>query len=136
MRITMETNKKDYLFKLGPVLFFPKDKQPKPPPYQDSFEEYRNIIRLLVICWYSLLSFLVINSIFRGDEFEELTGRSTWFYVVLFIPLGVSLIDVYLVWLEWKTGIPMKRISKILIYGSWIVSAIYSAIMLYGFLLT
>jgi hypothetical protein len=129
----METNKKDYLFKIGPLLFFPKDTRNKPPAYQDSFEQFRNVIRLAVILLYGMISIGLLANLFRQDRiFEHFGSRDTSFYLIFFIPLTLSLIDMYFVWLEKKTGIPMKPISKYMIYGSWLISAVYYACFVFS----
>lgn len=132
----MENSKKDYLFRVGPLLFFPKDTEKKPPAYKDSFEEIRNIIRLAVILLYGFISASLITSLLNHEAiYRDLGNRPTGHYVVFLLPLWVCLIDVYLVWLERKTKIPMNRFSRYMIYGSWLVSALYYSIFIFNYLL-
>lgn len=122
----MEHNKKDYLFRLGPVTFFPKDPQPKPPAYLDSFEFYRNLSRVILIVFYSVLFVFTLSDLQGGKEF---LGRfNTWptsYYFIFFFPLALSLIDLYLFWLERKTNIPMRRHSWNFMRISWFVSTLF-----------
>jgi len=122
----MEHNKKDYLFRVGPVTFFPKDTQPKLPAYLDSFEFYRNLGRIMVLGFYTWITVYVFRDIAGAKEFLSRMGSwPTSYYVIFFIPLAVSLIDLYLSWIERKTKIPMKSYSRKLIRISWLVSLVF-----------
>jgi hypothetical protein len=128
----MANNKKDYLFRFGPFIFFPKDAEPKPTPYMDTSEEMYNGIRLAIIVLYGMVAFYLAWSPDVGSMFIE--RRPNSHYVIFIMPLGFSLMDLYQVWREKKTGIPMKKLSKIMIYGAWLVSAWYYGIYIYHFL--
>jgi hypothetical protein len=131
----MENNRKDYLFRLGPLIFFPKS-EPKPPAYLDHFEPYRNIFRIIVVVIYAPMIFLAISDLTMAGEFlSRFDSWPTSYYYIFFFPLVDSLIDVYLVWLERKTRIPMLRHSKKLIYGSWTISSLYYLMFILGYIL-
>jgi hypothetical protein len=129
----MENHKKNYLFRLGPMLFFPKGAEPKSPAYKDSFEQYRNLIRLAIIGIWGMITAVLISICLRGEPFGEFTGRPIGHYVVMSIPLAMSLADLYLVWLEKRTSNSMNKLSKNLIYGAWFVSAVYYSTFLYSY---
>jgi hypothetical protein len=130
----MENNKKNYLFRLGPVLFFPKS-EVKPPAYKDSFEEYRNIGRFGIMLIYGIFSYHLFRDFNESDAIFNGPVRPTSYYLLFLIPGFFSLIDIYLVWLEKKTKIPMNKVSKYFIYGAWLISAIFYSIYIYHYLL-
>lgn len=129
----MENQKKDYLFRIGPLLFLPKQKQSKIPAYKDSSEQYRNLLRLAVIVLWGMVTIGLIEDCVQGEPFGDISKWPSRHYLVMVTPLFVSLIDLYLVWTEKRTGIPMNKYSKVLIYGSWIVSAVYYSTFIYNY---
>lgn len=131
----MEHNKKDYLFRVGPVIFFPKAAQPQPPPYLDSFEFYRNLGRIMVLGFYSWIIVFVLKDTASAKEFLSRMGSwPTSYYVIFFIPLAVSLTDLRLSWIERKTKISMKSYSRNLIRISWLVSLVFYLVHIWSLL--
>jgi hypothetical protein len=129
----MEDNKKNYLFRLGPLLFLPKDEEKKTPAYKDGWDQYRNLMRLAIIVFYGMICYYLLRTNDVGSMFTE--SRPNSHYIVFIVPFFISLIDVYLIWLEKKTKIPMNKVSHYFIYGAWIVSAFFYSIYIYKGLL-
>jgi hypothetical protein len=110
--------------------------KPKQLPYEDDFENFRNLIRIMVIVMYNpiLLYFLAQNTT-GADVREFLFSLPDWpssriFF--FFFPMGMSLIDIYLVGLEKKSGVPMQRVSKHFIYASWTISLLLYGLVIIG----
>lgn len=108
--------------------------EPKQLPYQDNFEFYHNMLRILVIVLYTpLVVFMLIDA--SGIR-EFLNSFGDWpekRYFFFFAPLAISLIDMHLVGLEKKSKIPMQKVSRNFIYGSWIVSSLLYSILILSY---
>jgi hypothetical protein len=130
----MESNKKNYLFRIGPLIFFPKTPGPKQLPYQDNFEFWHNMLRIMVIVLYNpIILYFLFQA--RTDARAFLFSMDDWpdsRFVFFFGPLVLALIDLYLVRLEKKSGVPMQRVSKHFIYASWTVSLLFYGIIIIG----
>lgn len=96
----------------------------------------RNGLRFFVImifglfCYYLIRDFWHSGAIFSGPEMRP------WYYYLIFgIPAFVSLDELYLFWKARKQHIPMMPVSRILIFGVWIVSGLFYLIYAYNYLL-
>ena len=111
--------------------------KPKQLPYQDDFEFWRNMMRILVIVLYTpILIFFLADGI--GDAKEFLYSFTDWpasRYFFFFAPLAISLGDLNLVRLEKKSGVPMPKVSRNFIDGSWLVSLVFYSLSLIGLLI-
>jgi hypothetical protein len=80
----------------------------------------------MVMVFYLPLFVFTLSDLEGGKEF--LSRFSSWrtsYYIIFFIPLAVSFIDLYLFWLERKTKIPMPGYSWNLMRISWLVSTLF-----------
>lgn len=129
----MEKHRKNYLFRIGPLLFFPTEPDKKRQPiYMDGKEADRNIYRLIFIIMYTLYSTLLIGNFQLGDFFVTTSFRENIF--ILFLLPGIfSLIELHLTWLEKKTGIPRSKSTHALVYWEWVVSGFFYAIYGYNY---
>lgn len=113
-----------------------ENNKPKQLPYEDDFEWGRNMIRILIIVLYTPMTFLLVSDGFAAMDTQDfLSDFRQWpsaRYFFFFAPLGMSLIDLYLVSLEKKSGVPMQRVSKHFIYGSWVVSVAFYGLFVLG----
>ncbi|MGV3504678.1 MAG: hypothetical protein ACO1O1_13305 [Adhaeribacter sp.] len=131
----MENHKKNYLFRIGPLFFFPTDAEKKKQPiYMDGKEADRNVYRLIFIILYSLYSALLIGNFLLGDFFVTDSFRENIF--ILFLLPGVfSLIELHLTWIEKKTGISRSQSTHALVYWEWVVSILFYGIYIYNYLI-
>lgn len=101
--------------------------KPKQLPYQDDFEFWRNMARIMMIVAFNpIISFLLAQDSEGAKEF--LYTFADWplkYYFFFFLPLFISLHNLDMVWLEKKSGVPMPRVSKHFIYASWVVSLVF-----------
>jgi hypothetical protein len=132
----MATKNKDYLFRVGPVVFFPKSVTPESLPYKTRTEEYRNIVRLVAIFWYGFMTFVFVRDLMTGNRFNDFGSWTFMHYVVMLIPLLISVANLRMMLIEKQTKILMSSASRYLIYGSWVVSAAYYLAFAYNFLAT
>jgi hypothetical protein len=114
--------------------------KPKQLPYQDDFEFWRNMMRIMVFVLYNpvLLYFLA------QDLAQDPTGVNEFLfsitdwpasrYFFFFAPMAISLRDLRLVRLEKKSGVPMPKVSRNFIYGSWLVSLVLYSLFLFALL--
>lgn len=131
----MEDHKKNYLFRIGPLVFFPTDSENKKQPvYMDGKEADRNVYRLIFIILYSLYSALLIGNFQLGDFFVTPSFRENIFIFFL-LPGIFSLIELHLTWIEKKTGIPRPQNTHALVYWEWVVSSLFYAIYIYNYLI-
>jgi hypothetical protein len=128
----MENKKKNYLFRIGPVVFLPKDEK-KAPPYLDGKESNRNVFRTILTVLYGFYSFLLIYRFELGDFLAE--GDTEITFIIFCIPGLFSLIDLHLTWIEKKTGIARSSFTHTVIYMEWLVSLVFYSIYLYHYLI-
>lgn len=131
----MEDHKKNYLFRIGPLLFFPTDPEKKRQPiYMDGKEADRNVYRLIFIILYSLYSALLVGNFQLGDFFFTNSFRENIF--ILFLLPGIfSLIELHLTWIEKKTGIPRSQNTHVLVYWEWVVTCLFYIIYIFNYLI-
>jgi hypothetical protein len=128
----METDKKNYLFRLGPLIFFPKDdteeKRQATKERNEKWEFFPRFLLILALCKYT-------NDIFRSSDISNIyistEAYSIPYFIYFFCPLLISIMDVHTVLKRKKEGIPTKPMVRYSIYGLWLVSALFYAAYIY-----
>jgi hypothetical protein len=105
--------------------------KPKQLPYDES-EFWRNILRILVIVLYAPTTILLWR-VGLEDGREFLHSFGDWpatRYFFFFAPLILSLIDLRQAGIANKNGDPMPSYTRNFMYGSWLVSLAFYALMI------
>lgn len=111
--------------------------KPKQLPYQDDFEPWRNIIRIMVIVLYTPTTVLmfVIGGLEDTQEFVLTMGD--WplkYHIIFFAPLFVSVMNLQMLVIEKKSEVPMPRVSRHFIYASLVISLIFYSLFVVALL--
>lgn len=126
----MESKKKNYLFKVGPLVFFPKQtEEEKYQVQQDTKEFNRNVLRLAIIIGYGIVSIGLTRTAEVGRMFTE--SRPLYHYLIFVAPLVFSIMDWRVIREATKTVMPIPLTTRTLIYGVWLISAAYCLIYIY-----
>lgn len=132
----MENKKKNYLFRIGPILFLPSDpEEKKQPPYVYGQESNRNVFRFLLTIVFGFYSFLLIYNFELGNFLSETDPDTETSFIVFCIPGLFSLIDLHLTWIEKKTGISRSKTTHGFIYMQWLVTLVFYSIYIYNYFL-
>jgi hypothetical protein len=109
---------------------------------QDSFWDipdlFQNLARIMVVVLYSPVIFFFIKTD-PAEMKEFLNSFMSWppgRYFFFFFPLGLLLINLYLLSVGKRTHVPIPRVSRNFIYLSGIVTILlYSIIIIHYFIL-
>jgi hypothetical protein len=131
----METDKKKYLFRLGPFSFLQMNRGEISQEAKDKDEKWMIFIRFLLIVIFCKYTYNIFSSSGISNVFASTEDYSAFYYIILFAPLLMSIGDIHTVLKSKKAGIPLKPMTRYSIYGMWLASAIFYGMYIYiGFL--
>jgi hypothetical protein len=133
----METDKKNYLFRLGPLIFLPKDDtEEKRQATKKRNEKWEFFPNFLLIVIYGKYTYNIFRSSDISNIFALTEDYSVAYYIYFFIPLLIAIGNIHTILTRKKAGIPIKPITRYSIYGLWLVSALFYGLYIYIGLLT
>lgn len=97
-------------------------------PYQDDFEPWRNISRIMVTVLYTPTTILMfmLGGFEGGREFIlEIGDWPRNRYIMFFVPLCVCIMNLQMLVIEKRSGVPIPRVSRHFIYASLLVSLLF-----------
>jgi hypothetical protein len=120
----MEKKKREYLFRIGSLLFLPKMKEEEnsPPSYLKPGEGINNLLRFVLVVFYSIWAIVLFKDT-SADSLFEPQPLSHWLWVAMPLVFAIAGIRVYRE--EKKSEIPMNWFSRLLIYLVWATAVIY-----------
>jgi hypothetical protein len=130
----MANNKKNYLFRLGPMLFFPNDTEEKSQDTKNKNEQWQIIIRLGIIIIFGQLTYYLFRSSDVGNIFAGTESYPDYYYLWFFVPLVISVADIYRM-VRKKPDTHINPLTRYMIYGVWLISALFYGLYIYKGLL-
>lgn len=114
--------------------------KPKQLPYQDGFEDWRNMSRIMITVMYNpLLAFFMFRMMVQDPEDFKgfLYTIDEWpfnHYFFFFAPLFVCAMNLQMLVIEKRSRVSIPRVSRHFIYASLVVSAIFYGVFVVALL--
>lgn len=107
----------------------------KEDSFWDTPDLFQNLARIMVVVLYTPLIFFSFNTD-PAEMKEFLNSFMRWppgRYFFFFFPLGLLLINIFLISVERRTHVPIPRVSRNFIYISGFITLIFYSTIIYQY---